>query len=207
MKQQINLYQGEYRLQRPIFSGAGLVATWAALACVLVLAQSLTNRHMLGVIAELDYTRQREARVLEQMQELTGALRRDDTENGGALDAAVRQLAEKEQLLGMLQRDEIGASNGFSGHMRAFARRVLDGLWLTRVVISAPGGQTMLEGEARIPELIPTYLQGLAHEPALSGQRFAQFTIERAEDDTGSAVSFHMTSEASARVAGAGVEP
>ena len=46
--------------------------------------------------------------------------------------------------------------------------------------MQAPQARTTLEGRTNRPDFVPAYLRQLSAEPALAGQRFDLFEIERA---------------------------
>lgn len=104
-------------------------------------------------------------------------------------------LAERQAALSLIQGTTLGDSKGFSGQLRALARQDVDGIWLTRLVLSAAGDQTRIEGRALSAELIPLYVQDLTAEPAFAKQRFHRFQIDNPIDDEQSALTFSMDSQ------------
>ncbi|MGI9307794.1 MAG: PilN domain-containing protein, partial [Gammaproteobacteria bacterium] len=111
------------------------------------------------------------------------------------LEAALRTLAEKQTVLALVNGSALGDTQGFSRHLKSLAMRTVDGLWLTQVTLSGTGEKTELQGLARRPELVPTYVQTLAGESPFAQQRFQQFRITRPDDTVGDVVEFSMNSE------------
>ena len=104
-------------------------------------------------------------------------------------------LAERQAVLNLIQGSTLGDTKGFSRHLRALARQKVDGLWLTRIVLSALGDKTTLEGRAIRAELIPLYVQGLTLETPFAEQGFHRFQIDNPIDDEETALLFSMDSD------------
>jgi hypothetical protein len=61
---------------------------------------------------------------------------------------------------------------GFSGQVAALARRRVEGVWLTRIVMDNPDRRLQLAGRMLRPELLPRYVDALRADPTLQGQEF-----------------------------------
>ncbi len=191
MKQNINLYQpatqsGKGLDSRRMFFG------WLAVLAVAAIAHNWLAFRSSGMEQELRQAQASLDAAEAQMNELTASsMAGTDTELEAQLTEALRDLDLRETILGLVSGDTAGDVGGFSAQLRSLARQPADGVWLTRVRVSAPGGRTTLEGRALSPEAVPLYLRQLSGEEALAGQRFDVFEILRSEID-GEPVSFAL---------------
>jgi hypothetical protein len=189
MHQQINLYQ-------PILNGKSTrvsagTATWilVVVCAVLSLWQIRQGRQVTQLERQAQSARAQQQRQSE-LAAATGADRatRDDPLRlQRQAEQLVTRLGERQRALELLSSGAAGTTGGFADRLEALARRRLDGVWLDHIVLGAAGGVTSLTGHTVDPNLVPSYLQALAGEPALRGTRFDEFRIgEPPNPDTGS---------------------
>jgi len=209
MKQQINLYKGSLRRERATFSAVAMSVGVGVCALGLTAGWFLASRHAQAIGHDLRVVQRQEAAAAGRLEELTRILASQDAsdEESTSLNDALDALARRERLLELIAGPGSGATTGFSSPLRALAQHGVNGLWLTRVMVSAPAMRTTLEGRAKSPNLVPEYLLGLSAQGVLSGQRFDQFEIEQSEDDSDPTVRFSMTSEMAERFAREGAAP
>jgi len=67
--------------------------------------------------------------------------------------------------------------------MRAFARQVAQGLWLTGFRITGDAAQISLSGAVLAPELLPAYIQRLSKESAMRGKTFTTLQMQQPKPD------------------------
>lgn len=91
----------------------------------------------------------------------------------------------RREVMQALDKGTLGNTTGYSGHMRAFARQAVTGLWLTGFSIESGGRDLGLSGRALRAELVPAYLRGLNQEDALRGAPFAAVSLTRPVAETG----------------------
>lgn len=181
MRQQINLYQPTFTLERKRFS-----APTVAIACAIVVAG----------LAAFSVNAQRE---LERLEHEVDALRVEQEQKDAdiaalqaqqgvstdptQLELRVRRLAhaiaERTRALEMLQSGAAGQTTGFAARLEALARRHVDGLWIDAIVLSGTDGAMTLSGATLDADNVPLYLQSLARDTVLKGTRFDDFIIER----------------------------
>jgi len=198
MRQQINLYQPDFREESKSFTAIGAAQACGLAVLVMLLAYGFTAQRLTGLHTDLEVIAAQEAMALDHAQKLGPIIVAVTGERSLAdlLDDALGTLEERQTILSLVQGSALGDINGFSRHLQSLARQQLDGLWLTHITLSALGDKTLLQGRARAPELVPVYVQRLSAETPFAGQRFQRFEIDRPEDD--GLVNFSMTSEASA---------
>ncbi|MGH8700698.1 MAG: PilN domain-containing protein [Burkholderiales bacterium] len=95
----------------------------------------------------------------------------------GPLEAEVK-LAD--ETLAALQGGAFGSRQGFAEYLRAFSRQSLGGLWLTGFSISG-SGELEIRGRALSADLLPSYIQRLNREQALTGRSIARLEMSRAQ--------------------------
>lgn len=184
MRQQINLYQPDFRIEQKLFS-APVVGAICGLVVLTYIALWGFGTWKVNRLAQevqmLEATAQQQESTLTQVAEMRAQRARP-----AALEARVAQLnselTKRTRALEVLRSGIAGQPQGFATRLEALARGHLEGVWLDRLVLTGAAGERgnlRLEGAAIDADLVPRYLQSLATENVLSGVRFAQFAIER----------------------------
>lgn len=209
LKQQINLYQSHVRRENPAFGAATMAGVLAIFICALGTAWYFADAHANDLYKSLQSMQLQETAAAQRLEELTRALARhsDDDSQSNTLRETLDALTRRERLLASIDGPGLGNIDGFSSSLRGLAEHRLDGLWLTRILVSGPNSHTTLEGHARAPHLVPEYLLGLASEGVLNGQRYDQFEIDSDTESADTAVRFSMTSAPAERFALSSVTP
>lgn len=180
--QQINLYQpvADAGAVPFSFSTAVLLVSCVAAGLVSVWAYGLWRvQHLERAVSQL---RQQQEHQTQTLATLTAAraegVSPEQLETRAQMLSA--QLAAHSSALALVRNGAIGRTTGFSGRLTALARHPIGGLWVTRIALSGVGEPKLsVAGVALEPDLVPRYLQALGTEPALTGLRFEDFTIER----------------------------
>lgn len=108
--------------------------------------------------------------------------------------------AEQTVLIEALKSGVAGNTTGYSEYMRAFARQVVPGLWLTGFRVAGDAAHISLKGHVTSPELLPAYIQKLGREPIMQGRNFSNLKMQQPATDAakGTAkpryVSFELSS-------------
>jgi hypothetical protein len=101
--------------------------------------------------------------------------------------AEAKEFAQQD-VINTLKGGAIGNTTGYSGYMRAFARQIVNGLWLTGFSITGDAAQLSMSGAvlSDSPDLIPVYVQRLGKEPVMRGKSIAALQIRqlKSKDDT-----------------------
>ena len=109
------------------------------------------------------------------------------------LAALTLETEQKSRLLQAFETRSFGNTRGFSRHFAGLARQRIDGLWLTRVVVS--DSRIALAGATEAGELVPRYLSRLGDERAFAGTEFRRLELTRSDDGQGP-VEFVVSTEA-----------
>ena len=182
MEQQVNLYQPILGAEKRLFSaftiGVGLGVMIVSLAGLVAFGAWRTHRI------------ERSIALLERQQvaSLSMAARASavvhPTQTIAELDAAARDLsaeiAARERALDIVHRGAGTPATGFAARLEALARRQLDGVWLSSIVLGSGDGRLAMQGGTSDPRLVPAYLAALAGERALEGVRFERIALRRA---------------------------
>jgi len=197
MKQQINLYQPEFRPQQRLFPAQfAFLATGLMLLAMLAIYGFATQR-VGGVQKELELAAVLESAALERLQNLRPLILSVTGEMSWSerLDDTMQTIRKKQAVLNLVKGTQLGDPRGFSRHLRALAEQEIDGLWLTQISLSALGDNTRLEGLALRPELVPLYVQRLTKKSPFAEQGFQRFQIESPEATDAGPVAFSMDSQ------------
>jgi hypothetical protein len=197
LRQDINLYQASFRQQAPLLSAVVMAQSLAAVAVVMLLTYGYAWQEVSGMQAELQIVVGQESAAIARLEKLGPLIKSITGEESvtAQLNEALRTLETKQDMLTFVNSTELGDRKGFSHHLKSLATQSIDGLWLTQITLSGTGEATRLRGRAQRPELVPSYVQGLATEQAFAAQRFQQFVISRPDDNGGDIVDFSMSSE------------
>lgn len=175
MSQQINLFNPVFLKQEKYFS-----ALTMAQALGLILA---------GAIAFYGFAAYRTNLLTKQVTEMSKRLAIEEARFASAsaklgprqknkqveseVTTTEEQLRSRREVMEILQSGKLGNTEGFSEHMRAFSRQIVNGLWLTGFTVEGNGSDITLTGRTLQPELVPAYIRRLSQEPVMRGKAFA----------------------------------
>lgn len=198
MSQQINLFNPVFLQQKKIFSARTMAAALAMLLTGVAALGLYGNVRLAALQEQADagavQLKKTEARLATVNAEF--APRQKNPALDAELAEAERQLASLRQVSGVLERGELGDTQGYAEYFRALARQHVEGLWLTGVSImgaGSAGGEIGVRGRALDPGQVPGYLNRLTREPIMQGKSFGSMQIVGAAPgaaDTGRAPSY-----------------
>ena len=197
MIQQINLYQSEFLPQRNVFAASFMVRVSAIVFIAMTIMYGYAWQRVSITERELEIVARQEAAATERLQNLKPLITAVTGERSWSeqLDDALQSMQERQAVLSLVQGATHSETQGFSHHLRALARQDIEGLWLTRIVLSALGDKTRLEGRTLSAELVPLYVQDLTSDPPFAAQRFNRFSIDSPLEPGDYALHFSMDSE------------
>ncbi|NMM37563.1 MAG: PilN domain-containing protein [Glaciimonas sp.] len=180
MSQQINLFNPIFLKQKKYFSA---IAMAQALGLILIgaLLLSVYSRYQFSGMLDTatNMTAQMglvQTRLNKVKAEYAPPKKSQGLEDGvKKTDAEVKSL---QQVFDALQKGDIGNREGYSAYLRAFARQIVDGLWLTGFTIVGAGTELGLQGRALRPELVPAYINNLKQEHVIQGKNFSTLEIQ-----------------------------
>ncbi|TFW30980.1 PilN domain-containing protein [Massilia horti] len=182
MSQQINLFNPEFQQKRRMFSTAMMAQGVGALVVLMAALAWMANAQLKGLQQQANTL----ARQLTQKQERLArvsaefAPHKKSSELEAELQEAEAQLASLHQVFALIERGDLGNTQGYAEYFRALARQNVDGLWLTGVSIGAAGAEIGVRGRALDPALLPDYLGRLTREKTMQGKAFGSLQISQA---------------------------
>lgn len=182
MSQQINLFNPGFQQQTRLFSatamlvacgvlllGFAAMGAWAELCVVRLQAEANTVAH------QLEGAQKRLASVDAEFKP-----RQKDPALTGQLAEAEQQRAALQHVAQVIERGDLGNTQGYAEYFRALARQSVDGLWLTGVSIGGAGREIGVQGRALDPAMVPGFLGRLRKEPVMQGKAVGSLQIGEA---------------------------
>lgn len=183
MSQQINLFNPVFLKQHKLFS---LLTMLQGLGLILA-GSMLFYAYARYQVAELDKQSEQSTRRFNVEQaRLTGYSAEFSPQQANQLlqdelQQLEKKVAETHNLVEVLRSGAVGNTTGYSEYMRAFARQVVPGLWLTGFTVTGDAAQISLNGGVLDPQLVPVYIQKLGREGVMQGKSFATLQIQQPE--------------------------
>lgn len=187
MSQQINLFNPIFMKQRKYFS---LLTMLQALG-LIVLGSLVFYGYALYQVGQLKQQSEESTRRFnaEQARFARYTAEFSPLQANQLLQDEVRrlekELAEQTRMVDTLKSGSVGNTTGYSQYMRAFARQVVEGLWLTGFKVTGDAAQISLSGGVLDPELLPIYIQRLGREQAMQGKSFSTLQMQQTKAEVG----------------------
>ncbi|HQT26747.1 MAG TPA: PilN domain-containing protein [Burkholderiales bacterium] len=170
MSQQINLYNPLLKKRKVGFSSLSLLRSMLLLAACGILVFSYLSESVARLrIQSSDASK----KLVETQETLTRiGLQFPPRQKSRALEEEVKrmegELRDHEAAIAFLRSAGVSPEEaGYSEYMRAFARQIVNGIWLT--AFSIDGKKLTIDGRALSEELVPRYLNRLKQEPVMTG--------------------------------------
>lgn len=175
MSQQINLFNPIFLKQEKHFSAVTMVQALGLILVLGILVSAYAAYRLSGLQSEANFTAAQFQLTQNQLAKVTAEY--GPKPKDPVLEAKVRYAESEAQALQrvseILSKGEFGNTDGYANYLSAFARQIIDGVWLTGFGIQGAGNDISLQGSALRPELVPVYLSRLKSEPVLQGTSFA----------------------------------
>ena len=179
MATQINLFNPALLPRKTPLPASLLPWVLAAGVVACLLAAELTTLQTSAAQAQAQKTLADIAPLQAESSRLQAQI--DGRKPDAQLQAEVQQLERKLQLrqqaLALLQSEGQSADDGFSPRLSALAHQTTQGVWLTRIELSA--GQLTLQGRATSAERLPQWMGALRREPSFAGTAFEVFDLDQ----------------------------
>lgn len=187
MSQQVNLFNPAFLKQKKYFSASTMLLSLLLVA----FGSALFYGYAVYQVRELGKLSGETARhyAAEQLR-LTRHMAEISPQQAGQqlaeeLKKAEVQLIAQQEIIETMRTGVIGSTSGYSEYMRAFARQIVNGLWLTGFQITGDAAQISMRGAALSPELVPSYLQKLGQEKIMQGKTFASLQLRQPKTENG----------------------
>jgi len=163
MKQQINLYQAEFKVEKDPITAEFMGKTLAAVLIVMltITGWDLNKQRQLGnELAALRETLAEETRKTEELDEQL-ARRSQNTELTDRLNGAEARYAAGLQIREFLSETKLGNVDGFSEYFKDLSRASIDGLSITAFQFTDGGEQAKMSGQVRDSAIVLRYVQNI----------------------------------------------
>ncbi len=181
MSQQINLLNPLLRQQHKHFSLPAMLQAWGMIVAGALLYYGYANLQLRYLNAQAEQSIKRYN--AEQVRFTRYAAEFSPQQSQRLLQDEVqrmeRQVTDQGTIIETLKSGAVGNTGGYSEYMRAFARQVVPGLWLTGFKITGDGSQISLSGGVVDPELLPVFIQRLGRERIMQGKTFSTLQMQQ----------------------------
>ena len=186
MSQQINLFNPLFLKRKKYFSALMMLQSVAVLIAGLAIFQVYVMRQEALLARQAAASVRENAFQSERLSKFTAEFSpgRTRTQAEADLRVAVAGVAERETLLRQIQSGALGDGAGYSEYLRAFARQIVMGVWLTGLDIEEGAQNLTLKGNALQADLIPVFISRLRAESVLRGRQLESLSIIQAAAGT-----------------------
>jgi hypothetical protein len=190
MSQQINLFNPAFLPRRELFSARN-VAVGAGLSLLLVIVGALVGNLLLHRNQQESATTQAEMKSVQERVTAIAQLAASQKPSPALqseLDRAQGLMVARQHVLAILGGMGYGgnagntASAGFAEYLRGLARQSMNGLWLTKVVISSKAGEMQIKGRTTNQALVADYVERLNSEKTFAGHGFTGLEMSQGQE-------------------------
>ncbi|GLS26708.1 hypothetical protein [Marinibactrum halimedae] len=176
--QQINLYTDEFRHSALLFSSQHLLIAMASAVFIAFLLWGWTLYELDQSEEELAALTLDVANITEQVEKLR--VQRNITPSAQLqreLDNLKETYRRRQQVLQLIERQNLGNAQGFSGYLVGFAKEYVKGIQLQTFDLDSGGGWVSFSGTATHSELVPRYLGKLRKDEHFAKARMGILTL------------------------------
>jgi Tfp pilus assembly protein PilN len=185
VSQQINLFNPLFVKRVKYFSVLTMLQSLAFLIVGLAAfygysleQEAALERQTADSLRESAFQKERLARLSAGYS--PGASQKQAEEELRATESAI---AAREALLRKIQSGTLEKTAGYSEYLRALARQIVNGVWITGVTIEEGSQNLTLTGKALQADLVPVFIGKLGAESALRGRTFDSLVISQTLTD------------------------
>lgn len=180
MSQQINLFNPIFRKQKKYFSAMTMAQALGMILLGSLLVAGFAGFRITGLNAQADGVNRQLLMVEGQLAQVT--VEYAPRQKSNALETEMQQIESElkslQKISETLNQGALGNTLGYARYLQAFARQIIQGVWLTGFSIQGAGAQIGLQGRALTPELVPAYIRRLKNEPVMHGKSFSTLEMQ-----------------------------
>ncbi|MBT9612126.1 MAG: PilN domain-containing protein [Burkholderiales bacterium] len=179
MSQQINLYNPLLLKQKKIFSARTMAQALGLIALGLAAVYGYARYQVANLQTESEQAVKRHEAVQARLARISQQFgpRQKSTELEASIKQAEAELLALTEVQAALKQGSLVSASGFSPYLKALARQVVEGVWLTE--FSASGSEMAISGRTTKPGLVPDYIHRLGGEEVMQGRKFAMLEMRR----------------------------
>ena len=192
--QQVNLYLPELKPRQELLS-AKTALVISAVTCFLLVLLSIVGSVKNSELIEVSevFKQQLDKQTLE-----IAAIRSTLPRSQAAIiqqevDKLRLELERRQRIYQLINQQNLGNSDGFSGQLLALARQHESNISLLTFNLHAGGRQFNFTGRAKSAQAVPQYLQRLQKEKSFENTTFGHMAVERSKTGI---VNFSLSQEA-----------
>lgn len=175
MSQQINLFNPIFLKQEKHFSAMTMLQALAIILLCGILLTIYTAYQLSSLKNEAQHTAAQLQLTQNQLAKVTAEYgpKQKDVKLEEKMQRMAADVESLQRVSTVLKKGEFGNTDGYADYMSAFARQIINGVWLTGFTIQGAGNDLSIQGGALRPELVPAYLSRLKSEAVMQGASFA----------------------------------
>jgi hypothetical protein len=183
VSQQINLFNPIFKQQKKHFSAMTMAQALGVIVVGALLLGGFTIFKTKRLEAQANAVSLQAASAERQMAAVVAefAPRQQSAALAADMQKTESELKALQKVEDVLKKGDFGNTKGYAEYLRAFARQIIDGVWLTGFSIIGAGNEISIQGRALQPELIPAYIGRLRSEAVMQGKSFAALEISTPE--------------------------
>ena len=194
-KQQVNLYQSEFRKEKKPLSAHNLLQAVVVITVLLTAVYAFSYWQVTIAEQELASLKLQKQQVEQRIAELKKT--HIPLAKNPRLTQDIQRYQQwvnvRQQAINVLSEKRFGNTEGFANYFTGLAKQRLEGVWLTELSFNEGGSKLGMQGRALKPELVPKFLQRLSNEDIFTGTRFRSFVMNR-EKETEQQIDFSLQS-------------
>ena len=194
-KQQVNLYQSEFRKEKKPLSANNLLQAVVGITVLLTAVYAFSFWQVMMAEQELASLKLQKKQVEQRIAELKKT--HTPLAKNPRLTQDIQRYQQwvnvRQQAINVLSEKRFGNTEGFANYFTGLAKQRLEGVWLTELSFNEGGSKLGMQGSALKPELVPKFLQRLSNEEIFTGTRFRSFVMNR-EKETEQQIDFSLQS-------------
>lgn len=178
MKQQVNLYLPELQPQLKVIQTKSILISSIGLICLLVVYQFILSTQVGKLKRTVEELENQQVVARQRLDIIRQAAK---PKPSGHLDLKLkdlrREVSRREKLGLIIENQNFGNSDGFTGPMNVLAANSVDSIALERIRFTKGGGLLELRGNTDEPASVPNYIKTIHEEKPFSGTLFGQLSM------------------------------
>jgi hypothetical protein len=193
--QRVNLFQPIFRKERKLFSFTVCVQMVVMFTLTLIFLYFFGWRNVNTIESDLAVVKKQNDTHLAQLASVTQKIKSlgDSANTADQINQLRDELEAERYMLQVLGNDYSQHRLGFSSYLEGFARRSIQGMWISAFEMKNGGRSVQITGGTLSPEIIPDFLSGLTKEASLQGTSFEVLTMDR-KTPNGNWIEFALSS-------------
>lgn len=180
MSQQINLFNPIFRQQKKYLSARTIAQALGLILLGTTLLAGYVSYRSIRLQADAESVAAQLKAAQDRLTQTTRVF--PPRQKSAALEQEISRveadMQSLQKVVAILDEGELGNTDGYADYFRAFARQIVDGVWLTGLTLQGAGTEIALQGRALRPEAIPLYINRLKSERLLQGKSFSNLEMK-----------------------------